>query len=136
VIVDKKDTPKGISYNVDFKANFRNIYPVSIFRSGVKVNFTIYFKGLPIFSLIIKDFELRFEKNILDISLITKPEYTEELMEFVGNISDAKPVSISIKQIHFVGNDSWRAIQDVVDGLEFNIDLPSFDRLGANKILA
>jgi hypothetical protein len=58
----------------------------------------------------------------------TLPEYGEELMNFVGEVSEGQPTPISIRDINFVDmNAKWDKIQDMVDGWTFEVLLPPIE---------
>ncbi|KAI8898835.1 ceramidase-domain-containing protein [Globomyces pollinis-pini] len=126
---ESKNTPKGLQYIVSLTAGFTNSFPFSITPIVGQINFWVYYKGVPvlnIFTTAETDLRIEHGRNAKPIHILSKPEYGNELMELVGEISEG-PANVTIKDISIKGNVQFIWIQDILDGLVIDITIPAIE---------
>ncbi|KAJ3257693.1 hypothetical protein HK103_004320 [Boothiomyces macroporosus] len=121
------ETDKGLTqYLVSLTASFYNPYRFSISELDTTLEATVYYKDVPVFHINTAGdypFQLKVKDNDYSIEIQSIPEYTAELMELVGLISEGEDAQIAIADIELTGySDTW--IQDMLDGWMANIVVP------------
>lgn len=131
VDVKQKKNRKGQTYyDVTMDLGFDNPSFFTLEATKVELSFWVYFKGEPVVNISTlpgSKMVLKSGRNHQRIKAVTKPEHAEELMELIGQISDGVRSTIVIKDIEFIGNSKWDKLQDMVDRLVIEYEIPPMD---------
>ncbi|KAJ3271314.1 hypothetical protein HDV01_006910 [Terramyces sp. JEL0728] len=121
------ETDKGLTqYLVTLTASFTNPYQFSISEIQTTVAAVVYYKNVSVFHINTENgvpVKLDWLDNDYFIEIQSVAEYTTELMELVGRISEGEDVEIVVSDITLSGySNTW--IQDMLDGWNVKIVVP------------
>lgn len=134
ILVDQVQTTKGLQYLIGLVVNFDNPILASTDEFKMTLGCSVYYKGSRLITASTipqNTIGLKVGRNSRSIRIVSDPSNTDLLMEMVGRVAEGEDVNVSIRDLKVGG---LQVVQDIVDGLEFNVTVPGAVEDLANEI--